>query len=89
MVAVNSGVGVFVMRGVPVDGVFVGARVFSTNKSGVFDGSNENGVTVAGGVPGCPGIAVCRNGIDGNPLQLERTETTRRIKASFFIAPLR
>ncbi len=41
IVAVNSGVGVSVTRGVPVDGVLVAARVLSTNKSGVFVAGKE------------------------------------------------
>jgi hypothetical protein len=46
MVAVKVGAGVSVTIGVPVGGVVVGSWVLSTNKSGVFVGSNENGVTV-------------------------------------------
>jgi len=47
IVAVNAGVAVFVTMGVPVEGVVVGGKVLSTNKSGVFVGSNEYGVAVS------------------------------------------
>ncbi len=45
-VGVNVGSGVSVTAGVPVPGVVVGGRVFSTNRSGVFVAANENGVAV-------------------------------------------
>jgi len=45
-VGVNVGSGVSVTMGVPVPGVVVGGKVFSTNKSGVFVSGNENGVAV-------------------------------------------
>jgi hypothetical protein len=49
-VGVNVGRGVFVIMGVSVNGVVVGARVFRMNKSGVLVESSEYGVTVGGGV---------------------------------------
>jgi hypothetical protein len=88
IVAVSVGKGVSVTLGVPVDGVVVGGNVLSTNKSGVFVGSNPNGVTVDCGESVC-GAAVCRKGMEGNPVHPERTKITTRIKTSFFIRPLR
>jgi hypothetical protein len=46
VVAVKVGNGVSVTSGVSVDGVVVGWGVLITNRSGVFEASNENGVTV-------------------------------------------
>ena len=85
-VNVGSGVGVSVGSCVPVPGVPVGSRVLSTNKSGVFVGSNPKGVGVETG--GLVGVGVPRNGMDtGSPLQPERRKTRIRTRFSFFIRP--
>jgi hypothetical protein len=78
-----------VTKGVSVEGVVVGARVLRTNKSGVFVGSREKGVTVGAGDPACAGPGVCRNGSAGKPVHPARRETVTRIRTSFFIRPLR
>jgi len=91
MVGVNVGKGVSVATGtigVSVDGVVVGGKVLSTNKSGVFVESNENGATVDLGE--LTVVGVCRNGIEiGNPEHPERRKIIARTKISFFITPLR
>ena len=46
MVGVKVGKGVSVTSGVPVGGVVVGCGVLITNKSGVFEAGNPNGVAV-------------------------------------------
>ena len=86
MVGVKVGKGVSVTSGVPVGGVVVGCRVLITNKSGVFEAGNPNGVAVGPNV--FTGVGVCRNGSDGNPLHPERSEIIRRIKAVFFMKHL-
>ena len=86
MVGVKVGKGVSVTSGVPVGGVVVGCGVLITNKSGVFEAGNPNGVAVGPNV--FTGVGVCRNGSDGNPLHPERSEIIRRIKAVFFMKHL-
>src|SRR5215213_10964125 len=87
-VGVNVGTGVSVISGVPVDGVVVGSSVLSTNRSGVFVGPSENGVTVDWG--GAVGVGDPRNGIEiGNPLPPDRRKQKTRTRFNFFIRPLR
>jgi len=86
MVGVKVGKGVSVRSGVPVGGVVVGCGVLITNKSGVFEAGNPNGVAVGPNV--FTGRGVCRNGIDGNPLQPERREIITIIKINLLISPL-
>jgi hypothetical protein len=88
-VGVNVGSGVSVMgSGVPFEGVPVGSSVLSTNRSGVFVGSNAKGVAVNAG--GLVGVGVPRNGIEtGSPLQPESRKIRIRTRFSFFIRPLR
>jgi hypothetical protein len=86
---VKVGCGVSVMSGVPVPGVVVGGKVFSTNKSGVFVSASEKGVTVGWGPLGWVGTGVCKNGIEtGSPLHPERREKITRRNENFFITPL-
>jgi hypothetical protein len=73
--------------GVPVADVVVGSSVLSTNRSGVFVGSNAKGVGVETG--GLVGVEVPRKGIDtGSPLQPERRKMRIRTRFNFFIRPL-
>jgi len=86
MVGVKVGKGVSVTSGVPVGGVVVGCAVLITNKSGVFEAGKPNGVAVGPNV--FTGVAVCRNGSEGNPLHPDRREMIRRIKTVFFMKHL-
>jgi hypothetical protein len=86
-VGVKVGRGVSVMIGVPVGGVVVGCRVLITNKSGVFEAGNPNGVAVGAGVFTI--VGVCRNGSEiGKPEQPERREIITIIKIDLLISPL-
>jgi hypothetical protein len=87
MVGVKVGRGVSVRIGVPVGGVVVGCRVLITNKSGVFEAGNPNGVAVGPGV--FTGVDVCRNGSEiGKPEQPERREIITIIIIDLLISPL-
>jgi hypothetical protein len=73
-VAVNAGTGVSVIRGNPVGGVFVAGEVLMTNRSGVLEAGNENGVAVGAGE--LVTVGVWRKGIEiGSEEQPERMET--------------
>ena len=51
-VGVNSGRGVSVLSGALANAVAVGSAVLMTNRSGVLEASNVNGVAVGTGEPG-------------------------------------
>ena len=87
MVGVKVGRGVSVMIGVPVGGVVVGCGVLITNRSGVFEAGNPNGVAVGPAV--FTVVGVCRNGSEmGKPEQPERREIITIIKIDLLISPL-
>ncbi len=88
-VAVKVGSDVFVTSCVPVGGVVVASAVLITNKSGVFEGSNEKGVAVGCGEATTWAAGVCRKGMEiGRPLQPVRMETSNKTNNSLFITPL-
>lgn len=78
------------MMGVPVGGVVVGSGVLSTNKSGVFVGSRENGVAVGCGELTCTGVGVCKNGMEiGKPAHPPSRDISTVTKTILFIRHLR
>jgi hypothetical protein len=86
-VGVKNGKGVFVASGDSLSDVVVGSAVLMTNRSGVLEAGNANGVAVGAGE--LVGVGDCKNGIDmGSEEQPERREIIIAMKIVRFIIPL-